>query len=190
MRQKLGREKESGLAVGATPEQQPISGEVIVDSPTGDDFGPVFVEERPTAVSVVGWAWIVIGGLALLSSLLNLFLLATDAPQAFGSWLPAALAAQCLLGAVGLYGGIRFLRLDERARKVLEYMTSAFAVLLVASAIGGVVFVAPDLDSSLVLALFAAFMLALYGVPLFFMLKALRSQKVKDAMRPLPNQRH
>jgi len=180
------------LGVETTSEEQPIAaGEAAVEGSSAIDVGErVFVEKRPTAVSVIGWAWIVIGGLAALSALSNLQLMFVmrDQDGFFTRWA-AGLAFQSLLGGVGLYAGIRFLRLDARARRVLEYLTWILVVATVAWVVGAFIFIIPALEDMLALAPIIAAAAAMYGVPLYFMLKGLRSQRVKDAMLP-PNDVH
>lgn len=97
--------------------------------------------QRPTAVSVIAWTWIVTGGFAVFSGIMSLLIFAAmptlpsqfpqapGMPQDFGfmtgmfryfGWL---VLAQLVLAAVAIVAGIQFLRLRLWARTALEILS-------------------------------------------------------------------
>lgn len=99
---------------------------------------------RPTAVSVIGWSWIVLGLLMVVSGGLGLAMvwlmaalgispqvLQTTGPGALGvsDWVARHLVSlsvwQGVIGAVVLYIAIVFMRMQAWARTVLEVLTWA-----------------------------------------------------------------
>ena len=137
-----------------------------------------FTEPRPTAVTVVAWTWIVLGTF-FASALFNLpLLLRADDSGIAPVWvLSLQLVAQFVGGVLGVIGGINLLKLRAWARTVLEVLTWALVVEIV----GFVAFAA--LSFGLVIgAVMAGFAGVLYGIGLYFLLRALRSQRVKAAV--------
>ncbi len=102
-------------------------------SPSGPGEERMFLEKRPTCVTVIGWAWIVIGGLACLSVIWIVLLTyvvepgfgAPDALRHGGTaivWfglIPLLLLIEAAFGVLGLVAGINFLKLKAWSRKVL-----------------------------------------------------------------------
>lgn len=156
----------------------------------------MFEEKRPTCVTVIGWAWIVLGGLMAMSSAMvgltvlswNDELLAPpDAPFLLRSF-PLLVAAQALVGVSGLFAGVQFLKLRAGARTALELLTW---LLLVYLAVFGAWWLfswtsmaAGRADGfGLMGALMGVFITAVYGIPVVIMLRYLRGAKVASAMR-------
>jgi hypothetical protein len=146
----------------------------------------MYVEPRPTCVTVIGWVWIVLGGMACVTSALALPAMASSmAPGDGGAVLfPAIAAVQLLIGAVGLISGIHFLKLKPWSRSVLEALTWVFVLLaagssaipLVLSVRGGAPMAAGEAVIIAVIAL-------TYVVPLGIMLRYLRGAKVRSVFR-------
>jgi sterol desaturase/sphingolipid hydroxylase (fatty acid hydroxylase superfamily) len=127
-------------------------------------------QPRPTSVTVIGWASIVLGVLAILSS-----------SMAIGVQLP--------VGALGLMAGISFLKRRRWSRGVLELLTWLVLVFVVSL---GAYFLA--VWTSMFLqgqgpsgfwplgAVMGVVITAVCALPLGIMLKHLRGERVKTAM--------
>lgn len=109
---------------------------------------------RPTAVSVIGWSWVVLGGLMVVSGGLGLAMawlmtvlgISAQALQTTGlgelglsGWVARHLMPlsvwQGVIGAVVLYVAIMFMRLQAWARAVLEVLTWATLAYTVGSGV-------------------------------------------------------
>jgi len=166
------------------------------------------VNERPTCVTVIGWAWIVIGGLMCFSALMGIFMslsmqqmmrthphMDQEVPAFFRYFALIALG-QVAVGALGLAAGINFLRLAEWARKVLLVVTTllflfvvGFGVFWVITWVGMSSGHGPPGFAAMGL-IMGVFNTALFGVPLGIMTKYLAGDRVKQAMKApvsLPN---
>ena len=159
------------------------------------------VNERPTCVSVIGWAWIVIGGLMCFSAVMGILMslsmrqmmharphLGEDVPTIF-KLFPLIAFAQVCVGALALVSGIHFLKLRAWARSVLTVLTALLLVFVVGFGIFWVVMWVSVTDEGappgfeamgLIMGIFNT---ALFGVPLGIMLKYLVGDRVKGAMR-------
>jgi hypothetical protein len=156
-----------------------------------------FEEKRPTPVTVIGWAWIIIGSLMLLSatgSLMMQFVTPMPDPSALGDDVPFAkiwryfrvlLAGQVVFASAGVFAGIRFLRLEKWARTALEVASwvlltglVSFVIVWVSTVMGmeaaqgfAFVYIAVGIMSTL-----------MYGVPIGLMIHHLRSKRVREAV--------
>ena len=168
----------------------------------------MFQEKRPTCVTVIGWAWVIIGGLMCLSAITALFMslafnqmvksqpiVPPEAPAGFGifalmaEYFPLIATVQLFVAVFGIIAGINFLKLKSWARNALETLTW----LLLLFVIGFMVFwlftlfaMTSASNAPIVMAVFMAVMgvvvTGVYGVPLGIMLKYLRGEKVRAAM--------
>lgn len=156
----------------------------------------MYLEKRPTCVTVIGWAWIIIGGFMCLSAIMALFgsimideMAQHDPDMPFISWIfPLLAIVQIGVGVLGLVSGINFLKLKAWSRKVLEGLTWLFLVF----AVGFMVFWVFDWVSmtsgdaprgfGIMGAVMGVFITGIYGVPLGIMLKYLRGDKIKNAI--------
>lgn len=155
-----------------------------------------FVEARPTPVTVIGWAWVIVGGMMLLSASLVLIMqivapppeLAEDVPLAW-FWRHFALFAvgQVAFSTFGIVAGRRFLKLERWARGALEvaswivlglvlsflvvWVLNAGAMLGADDGIGAGVLIVPGVISTL-----------MYAGPVGVMIYHLRSERVRNAM--------
>ncbi|HUG18275.1 MAG TPA: hypothetical protein VMM56_04820 [Planctomycetaceae bacterium] len=154
----------------------------------------MFQEKRPTCVTVIGWAWIVIGGLASFSAIpafVAWSMGALDDPK--HPWItkiyPLLVGVQFSVALLGLVAGINFLKLKAWPRAVLEGLTWFLLICLV----GFLVFWMyswisitsnhPEPRGFAILGgVMAVFISGLYGVPLCIMLKYLRGSKIKNAI--------
>ena len=150
---------------------------------------------RPTCITVIGWAWIVIGGLMAISALLALIgfvMMPNDAlndpniPGIF-KYFPILIFFQIAFSILGLYSGINFLKLRKWTRITLEIQTwilllftSCFMVYWIYSWVG-ISSNAGDMSFRIIGAVMGLVMSAIYIVPLIIMLRYLRGDKVKDA---------
>jgi hypothetical protein len=158
------------------------------------------VNERPTCVTVIGWAWIIIGGLMCFSAVMAFFMsmsmrqMMQEAPHfdrgvpAVFRFFPLIALAQLAVGALGLTGGISFLKLTEWARKLLLTLTALLLLFIAGFGIFWVIMWvsmtsdnAPPGFASMGL-IMGIFNTALFGVPLGIMLKYLVGDRVKSAM--------
>lgn len=156
----------------------------------------MYQEKRPTSVTVIGWAWIIIGGLMCLSAAMALFgsVMMGQMPQhdikdpLFFRMIPFLAIVQVGLAALGLVSGINFLKLKAWARSALEALTW----LLLLCILGFMVFWIINWVSmtsghgprgfDVMGVVMGIVITAIYGVPLGIMVKYLRGARVKDAI--------
>ena len=160
----------------------------------------MFQEKRPTCVTVIGWAWIIIGGLMCFSSAMGLLSfsmigqMSQQHPEsqqnmpAIFNFFPLLAVIQILLGGFGLFSAMNFLKLKESSRKYLEILTWLLLIFIVGFSIFWV-FNWITMTSghgpggfSVMGAIMGVVVTGIYGVPLGVMLKFLRGDKVKTAM--------
>lgn len=123
--------------------------------------------ERPTSVSVVGWFFMIIGGLSLLSAIGYIVASTINGNAILSAW-PGFV--QILIAGFIAYGGFGLLRGSAFMRQALEVSSYLIVVLLVVYSVS----VARDFSS------WGPFLgLALYIIPLAFVIRALRSRRVK-----------
>lgn len=158
-------------------------------------------ESRPTSVTVIGWAWIIIGGAMLLAASLGLVVTASNpapipaedssSPVPFaGMWayiVPLAFV-QLGVGVIGLVAGIRLLALEAWARTVLEVLSGLLILVLVSMALGWIrYFLSLGGDEAgesfgIMFPIVGVFMVGFYGAPLGLMIYHLRSDKLREAV--------
>lgn len=155
----------------------------------------MYQEPRPTCVTVIGWVWIIIGGLMMFSAAMGLLAsLAAPAPQnseplpLMFRIFPVLAIVQMCVAALGAISGFHFLKLKAWSRTVLEVLTW----LLLAFSIGFAVFWVVEwlemtsqhsnTNFGLMGALGGVIVTGIYAVPLGIMLKYLRGPKVKNAI--------
>lgn len=156
----------------------------------------MYLEKRPTCVTVIGWAWIIIGGFMCLSSIMALFgsimmdeMAHHDPDMPFIFEIFSLLAiVQIGVGVLGLVSGINFLKLKAWSRKVLEGLTWLFLVFIVGFMVfwlfNWVSMTSGDSPRGFGImgAAMGVFITGIYGVPLGIMLKYLRGDKIKNAI--------
>ena len=160
----------------------------------------MYQEKRPTCVTVIGWAWIILGGLMFLSSIMALFgsisinqSLREDA-EAFEK-IPAIFkyfsfiaAGQMGVALLGFIAGLNFLKLKMWARNVLEVLTWLLLIFI----LGFMVFWEVNWISltskhgpqgfDIMGAVMGIVITGIYGVPLGITVKYLRGDKVYNAI--------
>jgi hypothetical protein len=162
----------------------------------------MFEEKRPTCVTVIGWAWIVIGVLMGLSAFMALFVsMMMMGPNGIGASsdqnVPTLMRLFPLLGIVqmaisvlAILSGVHFLRLKAWSRSVLEILTWLLLLFIVGFTIFWIrdwlsmtsIHAPPGFSSMGVV--MGIVVLGIYGVPLGIMLRFLRGDKVKLALTP------
>ena len=159
------------------------------------------VNERPTCVTVIGWAWIIIGELMCFSALMAVFAFlwtrqmmharpdsGQDVPTIFPLIPLIVPAMACCVGAVGLVSGIHFLKLRQWARSVLAILAGLLLLLVVGFGIFYIFALlrvtdegaSPGFEAMAVVV--GILVTAHLGVPLGIMLKYLVGDRVKAAM--------
>jgi hypothetical protein len=157
----------------------------------------MYEEKRPTCVTVIGWAWSILGGLMCLSAIFALFgsLMMGEGVEGHGDVsfifriFPVLAIVQMGVGVLGLVAGINFLKLRAWSRPVLEVLTWLMLVFVV----GFMVFWvfnwlsitsegAPS-GFSIMGGAMGVVITGIYGVPLGIMLRYLRGDKVRSAMQ-------
>ena len=156
----------------------------------------MYLEKRPTFVTVIGWAWIIIGSLMCLSAAMVFFIPfmvgdivqdGSEIPLIFKIF-PVLALVQISVAVLGIVSGVNFLKLKPWSRNVLEVLTWFLLIFIIGfgifwvynwnSVISG--------DGQLGLNLIPLFMgigiIGIYGFPLGIMLKYLRGKKVRDAI--------
>lgn len=159
------------------------------------ESGIMFIEKRPTCVSVIGWAWIVIGGMMCVGALLGIaaVTLMSDLPPPepfLTKIFPFLAIAQVGLGATALIAGINFLKLKAWARPILEgftwFLLSYVVVLLVVMQVLSITMeLAPNepVGTKWLMRVMSLVICGMYSVPLVIMLRYLRGEKVRSALR-------
>lgn len=124
---------------------------------------------KPTSVHVVGWTFVIVGMLSMLSGVLYLFAVAENGQSLLSSW-PGLM--QVLLAGFLSWCGFSFMQGSAQMRKILELSSYAIAILVLVYGVN----MAQEFGSwSLPLVLG----LALYLIPIALIVKALRSEKVR-----------
>jgi len=148
----------------------------------------MFEEERPTAVTVIGWAWIAIGVLSIFTGLMGFSLQAWAAAYRLPQpWLfsVAVPILQVCFGVVGIIAGAGLLSFRPWSRLMLEAMSWLLLVLIVGSMVAAVLFSqGAELGLDPFFLVVAVFTTLLYGLPVAFMIRGLRSEKVRRALAP------
>lgn len=158
----------------------------------------MFQEKRPTCVTVIGWAWIIIGGLMCLSSAMGLFSFSmmSQMPQlhpeaqqnmpTIFKMFPLLAAIQIFLGGFGLFSGINFLKLKASSQKHLEILTWLLLIFIVGFMIfwvfNWISMTSGHGPGNFGGAIMGVVITGIYAVPLGIILKFLRGDKVKSAM--------
>jgi hypothetical protein len=162
----------------------------------------MYQEKRPTCVTVISWAWIIIGGLMCASATMGLFMsvmmgkMTQDDPvmPLMLTIFPLLATVQIGVAVLGLVSGINFLKLKAWARNVLEGLTWLLLVFI----IGFMVFWVFNWVSmssghgprgfDIMGAVMGVVITGFYGVPLGIMLNYLRGSKVKNAINGVAEQ--
>ncbi|MDP3543404.1 MAG: hypothetical protein Q8T11_13125 [Elusimicrobiota bacterium] len=152
----------------------------------------MFQEKRPTCVTVIGWAWIIIGGLMCFSAIMGFIASVMMRMQPQGSdalpdivrIFPILAVLQVAIGALGIFSGISLLKLRPWSRRTLETLT--WLLILFTAGCGVTMLVPITMGHLNQFGIFSAilglFTISVYGVPLGIMVKYLRSDAVKDAL--------
>jgi len=154
------------------------------------------LQKRPTCVSVIGWAWIIIGVNLFLSCVLGLSawlmigaMSETELDRPFFRILPLICVLLLAMAVSGLVAGVHFLRLKAWARTVLEVLTWLFLVYTTAFIVFWLIgwFAAtsgygPRDPGEIIGAVIGVIIAAGYGVPFIIMLKYLRGDTVRNAI--------
>lgn len=156
----------------------------------------MYREKRPTCVTVIGWAWIIIGGLMCFSAIMALIssimmgMGAQDEPDLplIFRLFPLIAIVQIGFAALGLISGIHFLKLRSWARHALEMLTWLCLLFLLAFMVYWVYewLSMPSGGSTgfgILGAVMGVVITAIYTIPLGIMLKYLRGETVKNAIR-------
>jgi hypothetical protein len=164
----------------------------------------MYQEKRPTCVTVIGWAWIIIGGLMCLSAIMAFIssvMIGEMSQHRPGSpfifkIFPLLAIVQIGVAVLGLVSGINFLKHKAWARNVLEGLTW----LLLSFTLGFMVFWIFNWISitsgdgfsgfGMMGAVMGVVITGIYGVPLGIMLKYLRGPKVRNAIYGISDQTH
>ncbi|MBI5687642.1 MAG: hypothetical protein HZC54_21435 [Verrucomicrobia bacterium] len=158
-----------------------------------------FIEKRPTAVSVIGWFWIIAGGFLALAAGTSLLhrpneSVVNDAAKqhAFLGMAARCYAVSGVLllttGATAIVSGIAFLRLRKWGRTALEVISWLAVAYITVAVVGMIAMMSFYLSGVSVLfgILLAGISGAFYWVPLGFIIRSLRSKKVRDAVASPP----
>lgn len=97
-------------------------------------------ESRPTCVAVIGWFWIIVGGLMCFAAFMSLFVSVITGqvlrarPEASGVFrlVPLFIPVQLSIGIVGVISGANFLQLKRWSRSVLEVLSWLSLILIIA----------------------------------------------------------
>ncbi|MEW6670273.1 MAG: hypothetical protein AB1427_01135 [Thermodesulfobacteriota bacterium] len=160
----------------------------------------MYWEKRPTCITVIGWVWIVIGGLMCFSAVMALYSHVTIGPMAQGDpeavqhvsvvirYFPAFAIVQIAAATVGIISGIYFLKLKRWSRQVLEILTWLLLLFFVGFGIYWVfswIWLTQDhgpRSFGIMGAVAGVVITGIYSVSLGIMLKYLRGDKVRNAI--------
>ena len=158
----------------------------------------VFLEKRPTCVTVIGWVWIIVGSMVCLTVMVSVSVLfsglvgltATTQDRLLQAGLYGLLlASQTALGILSISGGINLLKLKSWARKLLLVLCWIVLVLLVAQAVMAACVGIHDIakgERVLPVVGMLVSLLVMQGAlcaGFVIMLRYLRGDRVKDAMQ-------
>jgi hypothetical protein len=164
----------------------------------------MYQEKRPTCVTVIGWVWIIQGAFMCFSAVMALFasvMMISQIPATIpndpeNQNLPAIfrffpLLAIVQIGAAlfGIISGVNFLKLKPWSRNALEILTWLVLVFVVGFMLFWVGSWLPmtsnnaPIGFSMMGAIMGVVISGFYGIPLGIMLKFLRSNKVKTALK-------
>jgi prepilin signal peptidase PulO-like enzyme (type II secretory pathway) len=103
----------------------------------------MYQEKRPTCITVIGWAWIIIGGMMFFSAIMALFSsvminqMSQSNPESLKN-IPAIFRyirfiaiGQIGIAILGLVSGINFLKFKMWARNVLEVLSWLLLLFIV-----------------------------------------------------------
>ncbi|MGD9367715.1 MAG: hypothetical protein PVH87_18590 [Desulfobacteraceae bacterium] len=160
----------------------------------------MFQEKRPTCITVIGWVWIILGGLMFFSAIMALFgsvmigQMSQSDPEALRNmptifkFFPLIAIGQIGVAIIGFVSGINFLKLKIWARNILESLTWLLLIFVV----GFMIFWVYNWISmtsghgprgfDIMGTAMGVVITGIYGVPLGIMVKYLRGDKVKNAM--------
>jgi len=160
----------------------------------------MYQEKRPTCVTVIGWAWIIIGGMMFFSAIMALFSsvmigqmsqanseVQQNMPAIFRLF-PLLAIIQIGFAIIGLVSGINFLKLKAWSRNALEILTWVLLLFMVGFGIFweyGWLSMTPGQGPKgfdIMGAVMGVVIIGIYVVPLGIMLKYLRGYKVKNAI--------
>lgn len=159
-------------------------------------------ENRPTSVTVIGWAWIVLGvlgGLLALAGLVAMLSMGSVAPgdghmASFMVVHPVIAVSQVALAALAVVAGVQFLALKAWARVVLEalsWLVIALLAVMALSMLFGGMFLGDSQFAEgghmeggghFMGGFFMLLIGAIYAAPFVVMLVYLRGPEVNDAM--------
>lgn len=159
-------------------------------------------ENRPTSVTVIGWAWIVLGvlgGLLALTGLVAMLSMGSVAPDdghmaGFMLVHPVIAVSQVALAALAVVAGGQFLALKAWARAVLEALSwlaiALLAVMALSMLFGGMLMEGGQWAEGghmggrghFMGGFFMLLIGAIYAAPFVIMLVYLRGPEVKGAM--------
>lgn len=154
----------------------------------------MFLEKRPTSVTVIGWVWAVLGAASCVNAVVLVLMMLNNSElrNVMGnlSFIPYV---QFAVGCLAVVAGIGFLRLKAWSRPVLETLTWLLLLWLVGFTLYmfiTIIFVEKQSSGSnkLFLPFMGLFCAVIYGVPLGAMLKALRGPRVKAAIAGIDDQ--
>ena len=160
----------------------------------------MYQEKRPTCITVIGWAWIIIGGLMCLSAIMALFSSVMigqmshadpetqrNMPTIF-KYFPLLAIVQICVTSAGLVSGISFLKLKSWSRNVLEILSwvlllfiAGFGIFWVFNWISATSGNGPQ-GFGIMGTVMGVIFIGIYGVPLGIMVRYLRGDKVKNAI--------
>ena len=159
--------------------------------------------ERPTGFSVIGWAWIVLGGLMVFPATMILIMYGALSPDELPAdfrgegpevpvvfrYVAAIAVVQMTLGVAAIVGGIHFLRFKAWARLVLEilcWLTLLYVVvffIFFVRTLGGLTAPSPDSFVPTMMIGMAVFQALLFSIPLVLMIRYLRSGFAREVIQ-------
>lgn len=160
----------------------------------------MYQEKRPTCVTVIGWSWIIIGGLMFFSAIMAL-ISSTMIDQVSGAnseaqknmpaifrFIPLIATIQVAVAITGFVSGINFLKLKAWSRYVLEIVTWILLIFITSFGIyweyGWLTMTSGHGPKGFDImgAVMGLVIIGIYGFPLVIMIKYLRGDKVKSAI--------
>ena len=163
----------------------------------GREDAEMYPERRPTCVTVIGWVWIIFGGLMCVATIIGVCgsIMSGDVAEADVN-RPFISRTSLLLypiptavAALGLVAGINFLKLKAWSHHVLEALTCLFHVLIavvMALAVFGLdemMWRGRPYGLSIVAAFVGFLITGVCGVPFGIMLEYMRGEEVRNAMQ-------
>lgn len=140
--------------------------------------------KKPESVKVIGWTWVILGLMLLWIGGFSVIL--ADAGELDKAGIAETIApwVQLVIGCIAIPSAILFMRQNRISRKILLTLSWLLTVGIIGVGVGWlIVFSQNSPEPAIIAWMLSGFILVMfiYGIPMFFMLKALHGRLPRDA---------